>query len=132
MKCIKCDIPIDKLIGDSKICKICHAKRSKLYYHKMIKPVKVYKMPKYKDITYTDETGKEIKLLITNEHKKCRLCEKVKLFTDFGLSSSKEKDKKTLSADCKECISYLKVNKKLIIKSLKNITDNENNHIKEY
>ena len=43
MRCSRCDLAIDKLIGYCKICKKCHAKKSKDYFIAKIQPTKIYK-----------------------------------------------------------------------------------------
>ena len=124
MICSKCNIAIDKIIGSCKICIKCHNEKSRNYYDKKIQPNRIYKMKYCYDKTYTDSNGKEIKLLITNDYKKCRLCEKEKIFNEYEFISSKEKDKKTLSADCKECLKKCKINRKLLINNLNSINNN--------
>ena len=59
LKCIKCDISIDKIIGTSKICKTCHAKKSKEYFINKIMPTKTYIRKPVYDKLYINEEGKE-------------------------------------------------------------------------
>ena len=118
LKCKKCDASINKLIGTAKICNKCHAKKSKEYYINKIQPTKTYIIKHVYDKLYVNEKGKEITLQITNDKKKCRLCETEKMFYDFKFISGGLKDKKTLSAECKQCYNLIQINKKKLIREL--------------
>ena len=103
-KCKKCNIDIDKKIGNFKICRLCHNAVFREKYTK-IRIAKNFKERNGHAVEYIDEKGQTINVIIRKEIKECRICKKEKNYNEFGTCNSTYKGnlKKYISADCKDC-----------------------------
>ena len=125
--CKNCNVEIDHKIGCIRKCRLCNNEYSRNYYTKKTKVINNIKDKKGYHVEYANDKGKTIDIIITNENKRCRICQKTKIYTDFGLFNSNYKgtNKYYLSADCKDCLKVIHDNKKQMIKYMINCNLNE-------
>ena len=99
MICKKCNNEIYQKIGNVKICRSCHNATFREFYKNKIKIANGYKDKNGHNVEYINDKGLIINIIIKNDIKICRICNKEKNYNLFGLVNStyKGNTKKYLS-----------------------------------
>ena len=134
--CSKCQIKINRKIGQRLICRDCFNSLCVKYYADNIKltRVKIPRIKKLNEYEHINSKGEKVKLFLKSDYKECKICLENKHYTDYytlrDTNNRGSPENYYIGTYCKKCTNKKQIKKSLYIREyIVNILDNIENKI---